>query len=357
MNGNYDYNDNQYTEPDYYTLYTEKKTREASKVFSRCHLALFLYLIIPIAVVLISEIILIGVMGRDSAYKLLETNIYVNWLLSFAPSYFIGFPIFFILTRKMKTLPIRKSKMRASEFFALFLIAEVGMTVGNLIGNIFSSFFGTVMDKEVTNSIDELVTAAPIWLIVLVVVIIGPIFEELIFRKLMMDRFSRYGSGVAIVVTSIAFGLFHGNFYQFFYALAIGLILGYIYSKTRNVIYPIVMHMIINFLGSVATLPVASRIDEYYSMMQNIIDGVEVNMAKFLQSSMIVGSYTIIQYTILGAGIAVLIKYIKNKRFRVNAAFEYQIEKERVARTVLLNPGTILFLSFALVLFVANIAV
>ena len=48
------------------------------------------------------------------------------------------------------------------------------------------------------------------------------------FRKLIIDRMSIYGDKLAIIVSSIAFGLFHGNFYQIFYATLIGFILGYV---------------------------------------------------------------------------------------------------------------------------------
>ena len=310
MNEYNDYNTSE-SELDYYTLYTEQKTREARRVFSKCSLALFLYLIIPVALIWTVEYIIILAVGKNAAYDILTNNVYIYWLVSFAPTYVVGFPIFLLITRNIKSMPGQKKKMRVSEFLSLFLIAELALTVGSLIGTTFSEFFAILTNKEATNVVDELVSDAPILLIILVVVIIAPIVEELVFRKILLDKLSRYGSGVAITVTSIAFGLFHTNFDQFFYAVGLGFILGFIYLKTKNIVYPIIMHMLVNFMGSVAILPVTNVLDEYYGMMENIAEGIEVNMSKFLQSSMIVGSYTIIEYTLIGAGIAVLIKYIK----------------------------------------------
>ena len=101
------------------------------------------------------------------------------------------------------------------------------MFVGNMIGSSLNGIIGTILGHEIKNSTSDLIETTPLWLVFLVVVIIGPIVEELMFRKLMIDRLGRYGDAVAITVSSIAFGLFHGNFYQFFYAAMLGFVLGY----------------------------------------------------------------------------------------------------------------------------------
>jgi len=351
MNENYGNNNFGYDgyteEPDYYTLYTEQKTREARGVFSRCHLALFLYLLIPSVLVTVAEIIMISILGVDGTSKLLSDNMYLTWILGFAPSYLIGFPILYLLVRNVRTAPIKKSKMRISEFFVLFLIAEAVMTIGSLIGQSFNNFISAITGKEVVDYTSNLIAGSSIWLIIPVVVILAPIVEELIFRKLFMDRFSRYGNGIAIVVSALGFALFHGNFYQFFYALGLGMILGYVYAKTRNVIYPIVMHSIINFLGSVATLPVVERMDGFYEALEKIADGIEVDMARFLQDAMIIGSYTILQYAMLGAGIALLINYIKKRKFKLSGSWEFQIAKERRSNVLFVNAGTIAFFALS----------
>ena len=49
----------------------------------------------------------------------------------------------------------------------------------------------------------------------LYMVICAPILEEYIFRKLIVDRTVKYGQGVAIVLSGLMFGLFHGNLNQF----------------------------------------------------------------------------------------------------------------------------------------------
>ncbi|WP_442856211.1 CPBP family intramembrane glutamic endopeptidase [Butyrivibrio sp. MC2021] len=97
----------------------------------------------------------------------------------------------------------------------------------------------------------------------IMVAVLAPIFEELVFRKLIIDRTIRYGELMSIVFSSLAFGLFHCNLYQVFYAFVLGLILGYVYVRTGNIILTIIMHMCVNASSSVLA-PLAPQVYEYF---------------------------------------------------------------------------------------------
>ena len=51
---------------------------------------------------------------------------------------------------------------------------------------------------------------------------------------------------VAIITTAILFGLFHANFSQFFYAVALGMIFAYVTLKTGTIKYSIILHIVVN---------------------------------------------------------------------------------------------------------------
>ena len=355
MNDNY--GNTEYQEPDYYAQYTEEKLKEARGTFSRFHLALFLYTAVAYAALIIAEIIMIAVIGLNEAAALIENNVYVNALFNFVPMYLIGFPVFFFVIFGMKTMKREKSKISLSEFLSLFLISQVALTLGSIIGETLNGFISIFKGDSVVNQTDVLISNMPIWLILAIVVIVGPIVEELVFRKLMIDRFSRYGDAVAITVSSVSFGLFHGNFYQFFYAAMLGFILGYMYSKTRRVIYPILLHMIINFTGSILSLFVSEKLVEFEAMMTDLAEGIQIDMAKFMQNMMIVGSYSIIQYAMIGGGIALLVHFIKKRKFKIKQCWEYKISREQIAGTVICNTGTIMYLVLSAILFIISIMV
>ncbi|MBA7591923.1 hypothetical protein ES708_34094 [subsurface metagenome] len=77
--------------------------------------------------------------------------------------------------------------------------------------------------------------------------ITGPILEEALFRGIILDGFlTRYKPGKAIFWSALLFGLFHLNPWQFIPGFLIGLLLGYIYLKTRSIIPVILVHIVNN---------------------------------------------------------------------------------------------------------------
>ncbi len=81
----------------------------------------------------------------------------------------------------------------------------------------------------------------------LMVVVAAPILEETLFRGVILKALlKKYAPFKAIMISAIAFGIFHLNPWQFLYATTLGLLLGYIYWKTRSLFYPIIIHMILN---------------------------------------------------------------------------------------------------------------
>lgn len=78
--------------------------------------------------------------------------------------------------------------------------------------------------------------------------IIGPIFEEVLFRYDLISRLEKFNSNkwVIIIISSIIFGLFHTNIITIIYAIIVGFINSYIYVKDKHIIKPILIHMSAN---------------------------------------------------------------------------------------------------------------
>ena len=77
--------------------------------------------------------------------------------------------------------------------------------------------------------------------------ITGPVLEEVLFRGIILDGFlTRYKPGKAIFWSAFLFGLFHLNPWQFIPGFMTGLLMGYIYLKTRSLIPVILVHMVNN---------------------------------------------------------------------------------------------------------------
>ena len=172
----------------------------------------------------------------------------LQWTLGYiVPLYVIGVPVALLLMRGVPAERIEAQKLSGKQFFLFLLMCFPIMYGGNLIGTLLSAMFSS---GSAENPLTGVVMDSS-WIQVIVLAVLAPLFEEFIFRKQLIDRIGRYGEKTAIFFSGLTFGLFHGNLYQFFYAFGLGLLFAYIYTRTRKLRYSVILHMCINFLGSV----------------------------------------------------------------------------------------------------------
>ena len=97
------------------------------------------------------------------------------------------------------------------------------------------------------------IESANLWLNLLTFVLLAPVFEELIFRGIMLDGLLRKTSPLkAILLSSFLFALVHLNPWQFISAMVIGLFAGWVYYRTRNLLYPMLIHVTNNALPTLS---------------------------------------------------------------------------------------------------------
>ncbi len=86
------------------------------------------------------------------------------------------------------------------------------------------------------------------WENFLLLILLAPALEEILCRGIILKGLlNNYNPLKAIFVSSIIFGLLHFNPWQFIGAFGIGLINGWIFWKTKNILLPIAMHFANNF--------------------------------------------------------------------------------------------------------------
>lgn len=81
--------------------------------------------------------------------------------------------------------------------------------------------------------------------------IVTPIYEELIFRNRLIDSFVSAGlpSTLAVLISSLIFGAAHGNMIWVIYAVAIGLIFGFMYTSKGSLFLSMLAHSVFNLTG------------------------------------------------------------------------------------------------------------
>ena len=77
--------------------------------------------------------------------------------------------------------------------------------------------------------------------------IISPFAEEAVFRGLIYNRMKRcFSYLIAIVVSSLLFGCYHGNLVQAVYGTILGILIAYSYEKYESFATPVLFHAVAN---------------------------------------------------------------------------------------------------------------
>lgn len=80
------------------------------------------------------------------------------------------------------------------------------------------------------------------------VIIVAPLFEELLFRGLVMGQLMKImRPWAAIALQAIVFGVAHGVLFQSIFACGIGIILGIVYYRTQSINTAVICHSVFNF--------------------------------------------------------------------------------------------------------------
>ena len=172
-------------------------------------------------------------------------------LLSAVPGYLLGVPFFALLVKGMPRQAPEKKPLTPGGWITFLAVSFFLMYIGSIIATLLMSLLEGIRGEEITNAIDKQITTSSPWLNFVLVAVIAPIFEEILCRKLVLDRLLPYSEVLAVVMGGLFFGMLHGNFYQFFYATFLGITFSYVYVKTGRLIHTIIMHMIVNFAGSI----------------------------------------------------------------------------------------------------------
>ncbi|MDE5679792.1 MAG: CPBP family intramembrane metalloprotease [Lachnospiraceae bacterium] len=270
-------------------------------------------------------------------------------LFSSVSMYVLGMPLMIMLVHTIPKEKIQKRSMTVGKFLVALIICYGIMYASNLIGSLITYFLAILKGKPIDNYTMELAGSASLWVRILIMVIWAPIMEELIFRKILVDRVVRYGEGAAVVLSGLMFGLFHGNLSQFAYASTIGMFFAFIYVKTGRLQYTIIMHMVVNFLGGVLSLFMLDLVD--LEELQSVMAGGG-DLSKVLPGLLVFMLYMFCLIGIVVAGIVLLIVY--RKRMHLNAG-RIALPRGKRFLTMICNAGMGLFFLYWVVEIVLQI--
>lgn len=263
-------------------LITGKINKACDPLFERAEAVSARYTVLAVVISilpLIFELLMYAVI--PNAEELIEEYpARMSLIITILTIYVTGAPVLFLALRKVPKMKIEKRTPTIS-FLFLCLMSMCGLClIGTLIGLPFELVLTQPFESgdEISQSnIAEIISSTTLLERVLVIGIIGPIFEELIFRKLLIERTIRYGETFSIILSGFMFGLFHGNFQQFFFATLLGMLFAFVFIRTGKIIYPILLHMTVNLTTSIVTasmyiklLPYMDVIDDFEGLPTDI---------------------------------------------------------------------------------------
>lgn len=324
----------------------EEDLKKVKKHFSKLGLMYFLGTII-IMVVQFGTMALVQALLPEAL-----SNMDAAFLLTMFPMYAVGMPLMALLIRLVPAERINKHNMSAGKWMIAFLMCYAVMYLSNIVGQLITLVIGVIKGSMVPDALTAIASSINPWVAILTMVLITPVAEEYLFRKMLIDRTVKYGEGLAVLLSAFMFGLFHGNLNQFAYAFTLGLLLGFIYVKTGKIIYTTLLHMLINFMGSVVAMWVL-KVSGYEDLMQMSLEDIAAqDPTKLFSGAAIFFLYFAILLGLVIAGFVLLI--VERKKFTCKQGAAAIPKKKRFS-AVILNPGMLLFVLCWMVMIVAQL--
>ncbi|SFM14476.1 hypothetical protein SAMN04487943_108188 [Gracilibacillus orientalis] len=113
--------------------------------------------------------------------------------------------------------------------------------------------FGIKPGSKNTMDLMNVARQAPIFIVIISV--LGPILEELVFRKAIFGSlYKRMNFFFAALLSGVIFAAVHMDFEHILTYTAIGMVFAFLYVETKRIIVPIIAHMAINTFAVIGQL-------------------------------------------------------------------------------------------------------
>lgn len=324
----------------------EDEIKAAKKHFSKLGLMFFLGTLCIYAV----QLIPMGIVYLINQEWL--ENPTFSLLLGMVPMYLVGIPLLAIFIKRVPATPIERHHMKGGHFVLAAFISYAIMIVSNIVGVVITFIIGILKGSLVENALASATGSVNIAVLFVITVLCAPPIEEYVFRKLLVERAVRYGQVAAVLLSGLMFGLFHGNLNQFIYAFTLGVFLAFLYVKTGNLKITIGIHMIVNFIGTIASVLVLDVFDfEGYNEVLQSMD-THAMMDFYMQNMvpmLVMMLFGIFVFCAVVTGIVLLIVALVKKRFTF-AKGQVVLPKGELFGAMILNVGMIVYCVFWIIM-------
>lgn len=185
----------------------------------------------------LTEIVIRFIIGNKEEIPILAIGYWNIFIFSVA--------LIWILILLKNEFNIRNVKIKGNEILTWGLGGVLLAFVAQMIGIQIESYLGIDLGSENTKEILLIIKYVP--LLVIVSSIIGPILEEIVFRKIIFGiLYQKYNFFIAALISSIIFSLAHFDFEHIILYTLMGLVFSYLYVRTNHIMVPIIAHTMMN---------------------------------------------------------------------------------------------------------------
>lgn len=159
--------------------------------------------------------------------------------------------------------------------------ASIGMSVLWAVIGIFMAFFaqsfaimletaiGIEQGSENTQTIISIITKVPLFAVI--TAIVGPILEEVVFRKIIFGSvYKKTNFFIAALISSIIFGLAHFEIEHLLLYSAMGFTFAFLYVKTQRILVPIFAHVAMNTIVVVTQVLMQDELEQILNEMEQV---------------------------------------------------------------------------------------
>ena len=188
--------------------------------------------------------------GADEILKLvsgaINENIYLLMCVSFA-LFFTVVGLITLIGRRSFPEKTGLTATRALDLFAGLVSGFGAFLIAVYITNIGMNLSNTYSESAESYAEQEAMLTGPVWLEILYVCLLGPIVEEVLCRGLILRTLRRsFSDSLTLFATALIFALIHGNLYQIFFTLPLGILLGYLALRFDSAVPGIALHVAFN---------------------------------------------------------------------------------------------------------------
>lgn len=230
------------------TINTLINKREFKQLGSIIGISLLIYIGSQLVIPLLINIIISAFFNNLS-----ETDKFLT-LQMFSQISCLGLAFLFLKSYINKNDTSKKiSKTVIPKSHILFIMLALIVILQLVLTSIYP-FIG--LDYDITNEITTN-SNSPVFskiLLIVTLAVVPAVFEELFFRKGLIDLCEKHGKKFALILSALLFGFIHMNISQGIFAFVLGILMGLVYLYTKDIKLTMLIHFLNNGFAAVSMI-------------------------------------------------------------------------------------------------------